>query len=125
MGGGGGRGYFSERADATAGRATFLLDAVGIGNLANAFPPELSGGEMRRVLIARALMNDPALLIADEPTSDLDRETTEEVMTLFSKINKEGTTILMVTHEEGLLRYGGRVMRMGDGRLSQCKGANG
>jgi putative ABC transport system ATP-binding protein len=109
--------YLSKRSGDAAGRAMFLLEAVGIGGLAAQFPSEISGGELRRVLIARALMNEPALLIADEPTSDLDTQTTTEVMELFADMNRKGATILMVTHEEDALRYGNRTLVMSDGNL--------
>jgi putative ABC transport system ATP-binding protein len=111
--------YLSKRQGDASGRALFLLDAVGISSLADMLPSQLSGGELRRVLIARALMNDPDLLIADEPTSDLDVETTKEIMALFSRINQNGTTILLVTHELDTVAFGNRVFTMAQGRLKE------
>jgi putative ABC transport system ATP-binding protein len=111
--------YLSKREGDALGRAAFLLDEVGLGELAESFPSQLSGGELRRVLIARALMNEPLLLIADEPTSDLDTQTTKEIMSLFAKINKNGLAILTVTHELDTLSYGSRTMTMRDGSLAK------
>ncbi|MDR2943032.1 MAG: ATP-binding cassette domain-containing protein, partial [Treponema sp.] len=99
-------------------RALALLEKTGISHLAASYPKELSGGEMRRVAIARALINNPALLIADEPTSDLDAETTAEIMKLLSAIAKEGTAVLIVTHELDTLSYGNKVYSMNSGNLT-------
>ena len=101
-----------------AERAHALLEKTGIGNLAGAFPKELSGGEMRRVAIARSLVNNPSLLIADEPTNDLDFETTAEVMKLLSAIAGEGTAVLIVTHELDTLSYGNKTYAMNNGKLA-------
>jgi putative ABC transport system ATP-binding protein len=98
-------------------RALALLEQVGIEALAASYPRHLSGGEMRRVSIARALINKPAILIADEPTGDLDAETTSGVMELFSRIAGGGTAVLIVTHEMDTLKYGNRAYRMDGGRL--------
>ena len=110
--------YLFKREGDVEGRAFILLEKVGIGSLAASYPRELSGGEMRRVSIARALVNEPALLIADEPTSDLDRGTTAEIMALFSRIAEEGTAVLLVTHELDTLSYGKRAYTMDAGNLS-------
>jgi len=99
-------------------RAFSLLEKTGVDHLAASYPKQLSGGEMRRVAIARALVNNPALLIADEPTSDLDAETTAEIMKLLSAIAKEGTAVLIVTHELDTLSYGNKVYSMNEGNLS-------
>ncbi|MDR2314477.1 MAG: ATP-binding cassette domain-containing protein, partial [Spirochaetaceae bacterium] len=99
------------------GRAFILLEKVGISHLAASYPRELSGGEMRRVSIARALINEPRLLIADEPTGDLDARTTEEIMGLFSRIAREGTAVLIVTHELDTLNYGHKTYSMDAGNL--------
>jgi putative ABC transport system ATP-binding protein len=106
------RGEIGSDDERIASKARFLLSSVGIEYLTEAFPSELSGGELKRLLIARALINEPSLLIADEPTSDLDAKTTGEVMKLFAKINEEGTAILMVTHKEELAGAGDRTIRM-------------
>jgi putative ABC transport system ATP-binding protein len=108
---------FKREGDAE-GRAFILLEKVGISHLAASYPKELSGGEMRRVAIARSLINNPALLIADEPTGDLDAETTAEVMRLFSRIAQEGTAVLIVTHELDTLDYGNKTYSMDAGNLS-------
>jgi putative ABC transport system ATP-binding protein len=111
--------FLSKRQGNASERAAFLLDEVGISPLADMLPSQLSGGELRRVLIARALMNEPDILIADEPTSDLDTETTKEIMDLFTRINKNGTTVLIVTHELDTLAFGDRVLTMASGRLTE------
>ena len=80
-----------------------ILDIVGLGERAGNYPNEISGGEQQRVSIARALVNSPSLIIADEPTGNLDVETSAEVMSLFEEINKMGTTIVMVTHSEKIV----------------------
>lgn len=103
------------------GKAQLLLDKLGIGKLASSYPKELSGGELRRTLIARALMNSPKLLIADEPTADLDIENTTEVMKLFTQINQEGTTLIVVSHELDTLMYGKQTYTMLDGKLQAGK----
>jgi putative ABC transport system ATP-binding protein len=99
-------------------RAQVLLEKTGIPHLSAAYPKELSGGEMRRVAIARSLINNPALLIADEPTSDLDAETTVEIMQLLSGIAQEGTAVLIVTHELDTLSYGNKTYAMNSGNLT-------
>jgi putative ABC transport system ATP-binding protein len=106
-------------AEETAARALALLEQVGIGHLAASYPKHLSGGELRRVSIARSLINKPALLIADEPTGDLDRETTAGIMELFRRIAAEGTAVLLVTHELDTLEYGNRVYTMDGGNLAE------
>jgi len=99
-------------------RALALLEKTGIDHLAASYPKELSGGEMRRVAIARALINTPQIIIADEPTSDLDAETTADIMRLLSVIAKEGTAVLIVTHELDTLSYGNKTYTMSSGNLS-------
>lgn len=103
------------------GKGRILLKKLGIEHLADTYPKHLSGGELRRVLIARALMNSPKILIADEPTGDLDVENTREVMELFREINAEGTTVILVSHELDTLEYGKKVYTMIDGRLVEGK----
>jgi ABC-type lipoprotein export system ATPase subunit len=98
-----------------------LLEEIGLQNLSERYPSELSGGEMRRVAIARALVNNPDILIADEPTGDLDEETTKEVMKLFYDINSKGATILMVTHEYDITNYVNRLCIMSSGKLIEKK----
>lgn len=101
-----------------ASRARNLLAQLGIAELADSYPRELSGGEMRRVSIARALMNQPKLLIADEPTGDLDQESTDIVMRLLKSQAEQGMAILMVTHDSDALAYADKVYRMDAGTLS-------
>lgn len=108
----------ASRPDLFATRARMLLTQLGVADLADSYPRELSGGEMRRVSIARALMNQPSLLIADEPTGDLDQESTDIVMRLLRDQTNNGTAILMVTHDPDALEYADRVYRMDAGVLS-------
>lgn len=100
-------------------RANKLLEQFKISHLAEEYPKSLSGGELRRVFIARALLNRPSILIADEPTSDLDMETTKEIMSLFQSIAEQGIAVVMVTHELDTLSYGKSVLVMENGKLSQ------
>ena len=98
-------------------QAKNLIESVGLGNRAHAYPDQLSGGEKRRVAIASALMNKPALLLADEPTGDLDCETESEIMSLFSRLWQNGTTIIMVTHNQQLANYANRIFKMDNGLI--------
>lgn len=101
------------------GRASALLDKMGILQLKDEFPRALSGGELKRVLLARALMNSPKLLIADEPTSDLDKATTGDIMALLKDINLSGTALLIVTHESDILEHSNCIYTMESGKLSK------
>lgn len=101
-------------------RAHSLLRRLQVDDLAECYPKELSGGEMRRVSVARALMNGPKLLIADEPTGDLDAESTAIVMRLLQEAAKDGTAVLMVTHDPDALAYVDRTYRMDRGVLSEA-----
>lgn len=97
-----------------------MLEMVGLKDRMNAFPNELSGGEQQRVAIARALVNHPVLLLADEPTGNLDPVTAKGIMELLSEINKSGTTVLVVTHNKGLVNeMGKRVILIEDGHIEQ------
>jgi len=98
-------------------RGREALCSVGLSGLSEAFPRHLSAGEEKRVVIARAIINRPPVLLADEPTANLDELTEEEVMTLLQRIHAGGTTILLVTHHPGLIGYGTRHMTMSDGKL--------
>lgn len=111
--------FLFKREGNASERALHLLEQVGIQHLAQSYPKHLSGGELRRVSIARALINNPAMLIADEPTSDLDAQTTIDIMKLFNQISKNGTAILMVTHELDTVDYGNSVHVMDSGILTQ------
>lgn len=115
----GGQGGEGVVVDPLNERAMALLERLGVADLAGSYPRELSGGEMRRVSIARALMNGPRLLIADEPTGDLDQESTDIVMRLFRSLADAGTAILMVTHDPEALGYADYTLRMDAGVLSR------
>jgi putative ABC transport system ATP-binding protein len=99
-------------------RAAALLEQVGLGGRTDALPNELSGGQQQRVAIARALAADPALVLADEPTGNLDSRTSAEIMELFTRLNAErGLTLVVVTHEPDVARYARRLVRFMDGRV--------
>lgn len=93
------------------------LDKVGLLDRENNLPSELSGGQQQRVSIARAIAHDPKIIFADEPTANLDSETSEQVMKVFLDLNKEGQTIIMVTHEEGYAHLSHRTITMADGSI--------
>ena len=98
-------------------RALKLLQDIGIGNRSDFSPQNISGGERQRVAIARALANDPTIIIADEPTGNLDLKNSNEVMKILSKLNQEGRTIIMVTHNPEITENCSRVIRLRDGRI--------
>ncbi len=98
-------------------RARVLLERVGLGKRAEHMPNELSGGQRQRVAIARALANEPPLLLADEPTGNLDTAASVEIMELFSQLHKEGTTVVVVTHEEEIAAFTERIIRFRDGEI--------
>ena len=96
-------------------RASEMLDRVGLGNRLDHTPAQLSGGQQQRVAIARALMNNPPVILADEPTGNLDTRSSAEIMALFTQLNRDGITIVMVTHEEDIAAYAKRRIVMRDG----------
>jgi putative ABC transport system ATP-binding protein len=98
-------------------RASSLLEVVGISERAAHFPSELSGGQQQRVAIARALANEPAILLADEPTANLDTESSNQIVGLFGELNDSGQTIIMVTHEPELGEKADRIIRIKDGKV--------
>ena len=100
-------------------RAAALLARMGLGGYLDAYPSEVSAGEQRRAVIARALINDPALLLADEPTSDLDEQTEIEIMDELMAVNRErGTTLVLVTHNLSLAEQAGQIVHIADGRIA-------
>ncbi|TWV56051.1 ABC transporter ATP-binding protein [Streptomyces misionensis] len=109
-----GRGRGGRRA-----RAEEVLDRVGLAHRAGFRPDRLSGGERQRVAIARALLGEPALLLCDEPTGNLDSENTESVLDLFDRLSEQGMTLVVITHEEAVSRRADRRARISDGRLTE------
>ena len=105
-------GWWSRRK-----RATKMLERVGLGDRIKHRPNQLSGGEKQRVAIARAMVCGPSILLADEPTGNLDSKTSEGILALFDELHSEGQTIILVTHEESVARHASRIIRMTDGRI--------
>ncbi|MEJ6661645.1 MAG: ABC transporter ATP-binding protein [Bacteroidia bacterium] len=99
-------------------RAQVVLEKVGLGDRGDHKPNELSGGQRQRVAIARALINNPSIVLADEPTGNLDSKSSLEIMALFEEIHAEGNTVVMVTHEEDIAKYAKRTIRMIDGKMA-------
>lgn len=99
-------------------KAQIALEKVGLGDRVDHKPNELSGGQRQRVAIARALVNDPSLVLADEPTGNLDSKSSYEIMELFDAIHAEGNTVVMVTHEEDIAARAKRIIRMMDGKIN-------
>jgi putative ABC transport system ATP-binding protein len=98
-------------------RAKAVLEQVGLGDRMKHKPNELSGGQRQRVAVARALVNNPTILLADEPTGNLDTKTSYEIMGLFEELHKKGNTIILVTHEEDIARHSTRIVRLRDGLI--------
>jgi putative ABC transport system ATP-binding protein len=98
-------------------RANAALGAVGLADRASYRPTQLSGGQQQRVAVARALINNPEMILADEPTGNLDRRSGLEVLATFQRLNREGRTVVLVTHDEEVARHAGRILRMSDGRI--------
>ncbi|MBI5177940.1 MAG: ABC transporter ATP-binding protein [Nitrospinae bacterium] len=104
-------------------RARALLEEMGIAEQAGKLPAALSGGQQQRAAIARALANNPPLLVADEPTGNLDSHTAEEIFELFARLSRQGTTVLVVTHERELSRYFEETISIADGAITSVSGA--
>jgi putative ABC transport system ATP-binding protein len=98
-------------------KAKHVLDMVNLTDRSHHKPNELSGGQSQRVAIARALVNDPSIILADEPTGNLDSKTSQEIMDIFGKIQSEGNTVVLVTHEEDIANHAHRVVRLRDGMI--------
>ena len=107
----------------SAARADAVAERVGLGDRLGHRPAELSGGEQQRVAIARALSTDPSMLLADEPTGNLDSATSQQIMGLLSDLNRQGTTVIMVTHEHELAQYARRRLHMRDGLIDRIEEA--
>lgn len=109
--------YGGVKGDERKTRATELLEKVGLGDRIHHMPNELSGGQKQRVAIARALANNPTIILADEPTGNLDTASSQEIMGFFTKLNEEGATVIVVTHEEEIAKCTKRILRFQDGQL--------
>lgn len=109
--------YAGLRGSQRRERAHAALMTVGLGDREGHVPSELSGGQQQRVALARAIVTDPAIILADEPTGNLDSEATAEVMGVLSRLNSDGRTVVLITHEEDVARHAGRVVRLRDGRI--------
>ena len=100
-------------------KATEALEKVGLGNRTDHRPNEISGGQKQRVAIARAIVNDPAVILADEPTGNLDSKTTEDIIRIFQELNRDGSTIIMVTHEPEVAEYTKKIVHLRDGKIGK------
>ncbi|MGN0135519.1 ATP-binding cassette domain-containing protein [Anaerotignum sp.] len=109
--------YAGVKGEKRRKKAEELLEKVGLGERIHHMPNELSGGQKQRVAIARALANEPAILLADEPTGNLDTKASHEIMEFFTKLNEEGATVIVVTHEEDIAQYTKRIVRFQDGQI--------
>jgi putative ABC transport system ATP-binding protein len=113
--------YAGLRSSVRRERAMAALERVGLGNRASHDPNELSGGQQQRVAVARALVGEPALLLADEPTGNLDSRSTADVLGVLDELNRDGRTIVLITHEDEVARHASRVIRLMDGRVISDK----
>jgi len=109
--------YAGQKREKRENRASEVLSNVGLADRMSHKPNELSGGQRQRVAVARALVNHPAILLADEPTGNLDSKTSIEIMALFDELHRNGHTIILVTHEEDIAKYAHRIVRLRDGNI--------
>ena len=109
--------YAGEKKEKRISRAKKVLDEVGLSDRITHKPNQLSGGQRQRVAIARALVNSPSIILADEPTGNLDSTTSNEIMKLFEEIHKNGNTLIIVTHEEEIAQHANRIIRLKDGKI--------
>ena len=116
---------FSKNPGKCAERAVEVLTTFGLSEKLNSYPSQLSGGELKRVAIARSMINNPSVILADEPTGDLDVNTEKTIMEYILRIHREGKTIVMVTHNPALCQYSDKVFRVEDGILSEITGNSG
>lgn len=105
-------------------RAIAILERVGLGDKLPNLPTQLSGGQQQRVAIARSVVTEPSILLADEPTGALDQKTGAQIMELFKELNKEGRTIIMITHDENIANNGNRILKIIDGHISEGGGVD-
>lgn len=109
--------YSGLRKNKRLNMADAMLEAVGLGDRLDHRPNELSGGQRQRVAIARALINNPSIILADEPTGNLDTKTSHEIMAILDEIHQRGNTVILVTHEEDIAQHAQRIIRMRDGKI--------
>lgn len=109
--------YYGVNSELREKKAMEMLRTMGLENRATHKPTEISGGERQRIAIARALINDPRIMLADEPTGNLDTKTSEDIMKVFQQLNDKGVTIIIVTHEADIVKYTKRVVRLRDGKV--------
>jgi putative ABC transport system ATP-binding protein len=111
--------YAGVKKEEREARAAEVLTMVGLADRMGHRPNELSGGQRQRVAVARALVNNPSIILADEPTGNLDTKTSHEIMALFEEIHKKGNTIILVTHEEDIAQHAKRIVRLRDGLVAE------
>ncbi len=111
--------YAGVKKEEREARAAKVLTMVGLADRMSHRPNELSGGQRQRVAVARALVNNPSIILADEPTGNLDTKTSHEIMALFEEIHKNGNTIILVTHEEDIAQHAKRIVRLRDGLVAE------